>query len=244
MSPARRALVAIVVFSVAGPLFAADAVRGSGNGIVQQRELGAFSGVALGGPFQLVLRQGVQEAVEVRGDDNVVPLVETRIETSVGGRRSLQVDLRRGARLAPSTRVVITVDFVRLDDLALGGSGEITGSGLRSQALAVSIGGTGSVRLAALEAERLDVSIGGSGTLDVQGRAGRLELNIGGSGRAAAGKLVAKDVRISVAGSGHAEVNAATTLEVAIAGGGEVLHVGSAQPRTTIVGSGKVRRGA
>ena len=244
MSPARRAFVAIAVLSVAGPLFAADAVRGSGAVIAQQRQLGAFSGVALGGPFQLVLRQGTREAVEVRGDDNVVPLVETRIETGAGGRRSLHVDLQRGARLAPSTRVVITVDFVRLDDLALGGSGEISGSGLRSQALAVSIGGTGSVRLTALEAERLDVSIGGSGILDAQGRAGQLELSIGGSGRVQAGTLAARDVRVNLAGSGRAHVNAATSLEITIAGSGEVVHEGGAQPRTTVIGSGTVRRGA
>ena len=243
MSPSRRALVAIALFSVAGMALAADAVRGSGNVVAQQRELGEVSGVALGGPFELVLRQGTREAVEVRSDDNILALVETRIETGSGGRRSLQVDLRRGTRLAAATRVVVTVDFVRLDDLAIGGSGEISGNGLRSDALAVSIGGSGTIRLAALNAARLDVSIGGSGTLEAEGRAGRLEVSIGGSGRVQAGKLVAKDVRVSVAGSGHAQVNASTTLEITIAGSGEVVHEGSAQPRTTVVGSGTVRRG-
>lgn len=166
MSRSRRALVAIALFSVAGMALAADAVRGSGTVVAQPRELGAFSGVALGGPFELVLRRGTREAVEVRADDTIVPLVETRIETNAGGRRSLTADLRRGARLAPSTRVVVTVDFVHLDELSLGGGGEISGSGLRSEA-----------------------------------------------------------------------------LEVSITGSGEVVHEGSAQPRTTVVGSGTVRRG-
>ena len=244
MSPSRRALVAVALSTLAGLALAAEAVRGSGNVVTQQREVGSFSGVALNGPFELVLRQGTREAVEVRGDGNVVPLVETRVETSAGGRRSLHVDLQRGTRLAPSTRVVVTVDFVRLDDLALGGSGEISSSGLRSNALAVSIGGSGTIRLAGLQAQRLDVSIGGSGSLDAQGQAGRLELSIGGSGNVEAGQLVAQDVRVSVAGSGNAKVNASTTLEVAIAGSGDVVHTGSAQPRVSVAGSGTVRRGA
>jgi len=245
MSLARRpflALAALALVPVARGAHAAETlVRGSGVAATQRRDVGAFAGVGLGAPFAVVLRPGPREAIEIVADDNIVALVQTTLRGS-GGDRSLQIDLPRETRVEPRTPIVVTIDYVRLEDLAVGGSGSITARSMKAEKLEAAIGGSGRIDLADLDAGRLVVAIGGSGTLRADGRARTLSVSIGGSGRCDAERLVASDVSVSVAGSGDTRVRAETTLRASIAGSGDVYHSGAAVPQAAVVGSGRLKR--
>ena len=242
MAMTRRpflAATATAIFAIA--FFNCSSVFAAAAADTEQRNVGAFSRVAIGGPFEVVLRPAAKESVEVRAAAEVLPLVETRVEGS-GSERGLRIELRRGTQLPAGTPIVVTVGFVQLESVGLGGNGRLSGSGLRAPRLAVSLGGNGSVRLAALDVERLDVSLGGSGRFEAEGRAGRLELSIGGSGNVDASRLQVRDARVSIAGSGDARIRADSTLEATIAGSGSVVYDGAAQPRVTVIGSGSVKK--
>lgn len=244
MSFARRPLLALLGLGFtlgARCATAASPVPGSGVAATERRDVGAFAGVALGAPFAVVLRAGSREAIEIVADDNLLPLIETRLR-GTGADRTLDIDLRRGTRVDPRTPIVVTVDVVRLHNLALGGSGSIGARALKTAKLDVAIGGTGSIDLADLDVGSLSVAIGGSGALRTDGKARTLSISIGGSGRCDAERLVAGDVSVSVAGSGATRVRAETTLSATIAGSGDVHHSGAATPQVAIVGSGRVRR--
>ena len=225
MSVARRPLLAFAGFALLPVArYAAGAetlVKGSGVASTQRRDVGTFVGVGLAAPFAVVLRAASREAIEIVADDNILPLVQTQLKGS-GNERSLQIDLPRDTRVEPRTPIVITVDYVRLQDLAIGGSGKID--------------------LAGLDAERLSVAIGGSGTFRADGRARTLSVSIGGSGRCDAERLVAADVSVSIGGSGDARVRAETALSASIAGSGDLYHAGAAVPQAAIVGSGRIKR--
>ena len=109
-------------------------------------------------------RQGLRDAAEVRDDDNVVPLVETRDGGRRGrrGRRSLRVDRRRGISLAPSTRAVVTADFDRLD-MNLGGSGSVQAGKRAAKDVRIHLAGSGSSRAQANAASALAITIAGRG---------------------------------------------------------------------------------
>ncbi len=149
----------------------------------------------------------------------------------------------RETRVEPRTPVVVTVDFVRLESLALGSSGTITGQRLHLGKLAAAVGGSGEMRLPALEvATTLEVSVGGSGRIAADGRARSLSVSVAGSGRCDLDRLVAGDVSVAVAGSGTARVHARTSLGATIAGSGDVLYRGDVTPSSTIVGNGRLKR--
>ncbi len=218
-----------------------DVVQGSGLAATQRREVGAFTAVALGAPFSVVLRQGSREGVEIVADGNLMPFIETKI--SGRGERTLTIGVARDARIDPRTPVVVTIDFVRLDGIALGSSGRITGQGLRLDALSAAIGGSGAILLPALDvATMLDVSIGGSGKVVADGRASKLSVTVAGSGRCDLENLVAGDVSVAIAGSGTARVHALTSLSATIAGSGEILYLGDVSPSSTIIGNGRLKR--
>jgi len=245
MSLARRSLLAcagLALLPFPRHARAADAlVKGSGVGATQRRDVGAFTGVGLGAPFAVVLRPGAREAIEIAADDNILALVRTTVNDS-GRHRSLQIDLPRETRIEPRTPVVVTIDYVRIEDLAIGGAGSISAKALKTAKLGAAIGGSGTIDLAGLDADQLSVAIGGSGTFRADGRAPALSVTIGGSGRCDTERLVASDVSVTVAGSGDARVRAETTLRASIAGSGDVYHTGAAVPQVAIVGSGHLKR--
>ncbi|MEO7114445.1 MAG: head GIN domain-containing protein [Caldimonas sp.] len=244
MPLSRRLFVAAACAPLIGPAPASaarDMVVGSGVAATQHRNPAGFSSIALGAPFWLVLRQGTREGIEIVADDNLLPLIETRIT----GRdeRTLTIQLPRETRVEPHTPVVVTVDFVKLESLALGSSGTITGQGLHLVKLAAAVGGSGDMRLSALEvATTFEVSVGGSGRITADGRARSLSARVAGSGRCDLDHLVAGDVSVALAGSGTARVYAQTSLNVTIVGSGDVLYRGEVTPSATLVGNGRLKR--
>ena len=245
MSLARRpflALAGLAVFCSASPAVgAAEVVRGSGVATTQRRDLGGFVAVALSGPFAVVVRAGAREAIEIVADDNLLPLIETTLRGS-GSNRTLDIALAKNTRIEPRTPIVVTVDVVRLERLAIGGSGSIEATSLKTPKLEAAIGGSGSIGLGELDAGDLSVAIGGSGSFRADGRARKLAVNIGGSGNCETERLIAGDVAVSVAGSGAARVRAENALSASIAGSGDVYHSGAATPQIAIVGTGHVKR--
>lgn len=241
----RRCLLfaAFVVPMLGSPLASAvdDSVRGSGVAMTQRREIGSFSAVALGAPVAVVLRAASREAIAIVGDDNILPLIETRL-TGSGSSRTLEIVVPRHTRIEPRTPVVVTIDYVRLDALSVGGSGSISSNGMKATRLAASIGGSGAMTLAGLEVDQLEVAVGGSGSVNTDGRARKLSVSIAGSGVCQAERLIAGDVAVSMAGSGSARVHAETSLHASIVGNGDVYHAGPASPQASIVGSGRLRR--
>ncbi|HEX4236157.1 MAG TPA: head GIN domain-containing protein [Caldimonas sp.] len=246
MTFARRPFLALaaltLALAVASPsAFAADTVRGTGVAATDRRDVGAFVGVAVGGSIAVVLRQGNREAIEIVADDNVLPLIETEVRGS-GDERTLQIDFVKNARVEPRTPIVVTVDFVRLERLALGGSGSIDGKAIKTAKLKAAIGGSGSIGLGGIDVGDLAVSIGGSGSFRADGQARNLAVNIGGSGHCDAERLTASDVTVAMAGSGDARVHADSALKATIAGSGDVYYSGAATPHVAIVGSGRVKK--
>lgn len=241
MNPRRR-LIAVSLAALSLPaLSSSREVRGSGRIASERRELAGFDRLAVAGDFEVELHQGSVEAVELTGDDDLLPLIKTVIEGRDGS-RSLRISPRRDLDLRPSRPIRIRVELIGLHGISLAGTTRLKASGLRTPRLSLSLGGSGDIVLAALESERLAVNVGGSGRVTADGRSPEVALALAGSGTVTLAGLAADDVSISVAGSGTADVRADRRLKVSIAGSGRVRHSGAAVPTVSIVGSGDVRR--
>lgn len=240
--PQRRIVLIALGAAACGPAFAAQPPdRGSGRIVSERRPAAGFDRVSISGSFQVEIHQGSVEGVELSGDDNLLALIETKVE-GTPGTAVLEIRPKDDVQLAPTQPLRLRIDLLRLSAIDLGGASHVTAPGVHAARLGVSIGGTGSVDLAGLAAERLAVNIGGSGRVSADGRAGALAVNLGGSGECALSRLAVDEAKVSIAGSGKVEVNAGKQLSVSIAGSGRVMHSGAAVPRVSIVGSGSVQR--
>lgn len=242
--PARRLLLASTALAALAAVGCAHAqtVTGSGRIVSEARAVSGFEAVQLEASMKLVVRQAAAEAVQVRGDDNLLPLLETLVEQR-RGEPTLVVRWKRSANIRHAGEIVVSVDAVRLKALAASGSGSIEAAAFKTPSMRLSVAGSGDIRVPALEAADVDASIAGSGDVKVGGKAQRVKVSIAGSGDADLGALEADDVAVSIAGSGDANVTAASALSVSIAGSGDVRYGGAVTAvKSRIVGSGDVRR--
>ncbi len=216
-------------------------LQGSGKLQTEPRAVDGFSAIELHGSMNLVLRQSAREAVELRADDNLLALVETRV-VSRSGVPTLQVRTRDGASYSSRNPITVTVDVVTLSALSVRGSGNVSGEGLKAPALKIVLAGSSDVKLQKLSLDEASLKISGSGNAELSGKATRLSLSISGSGDINTRELEADEVSVSIAGSGGASVNARKALGVSIAGSGSVDYVGDATVKTSVAGSGRVKK--
>ena len=251
LAPIRRTLLSIGLVALAAtpallvplPTRAESRVQGSGHVVTVQRSLPLLASglapdaVAIAGDLRVELVQGTSPGITLVGDDNLLPLVETRLRG-----RSLHLGPRDDHDLAARQPIRVRLVLPALTTLAVGGSGQVEARGWRTPRLQVALGGSGGVALTDLDAARLDVNIGGSGHVQATGKGSQLDLTIGGSGSGRFDDYAVDSGRVTVAGSGSAAVRAERSLSVTIAGSGNVVQAGAAEPRSSIVGSGRVTR--
>ncbi len=196
-------------------------VTGSGRLATESRTLPPFEAISLQGPMRLVIRQGAAHSAQLRADDNLLPLIVTRVVLR-GGVATLEIGAREGSSFTTRSEMVVSVETVTLRALANSASGD--------------------VELQALQTSALSLTVSGSGGVQAAGRTDKLAIEITGSGAVDAGRLDSAAVTVAIAGSGDADVLAHRSLTVSIAGSGGVTHAGEAQAKTAITGSGSVRR--
>lgn len=244
--PARRALLiagasGAAILLAPGPAAAdwfgdGEKVEGSGRRIDDTRTLGSFNAIRLEGPFDLELVNAPTEDVVVHGDDNLVPMVLTRLDG-----QTLVIDTKRGSRWHSRRGLSVTIHFRDLNSLMLSGSGDVKADRISTRRFDTSISGSSDVVIDTLNAEIVAVSLAGSGDFKAAGTAQTQAYNIAGSGDVMARDLQGETVAVRIAGSGDASVYATGSLEVSIAGSGDVSYRGTPPKlRKSITGSGSV----
>jgi hypothetical protein len=233
------ALVGACVLALAPPTQAAsDAPRAA----TEQRQVSDFEAIALAGSMDITVRQGAREGVEIQADEKLLPLIETVVETGLAG-RTLHIRFKRGERIYNHGRIHVSVDVVKLSALTTAGSGDVVIEALKTPSLKLAISGSSDTRLNSLATDALEVRISGSGDVAASGSARRVMLSIAGSGDANLSALAADDVQVRIAGSGDADVTANQSLDVAVAGSGDVRYGGKVSAvKTSMAGSGTLSR--
>jgi hypothetical protein len=209
------------------------AVAGSGPVVSEVQEIGRFNALRVSTDARVLVRQGDRHAVEVRGEANVVPLIEMRLENG-----SLVVE---DARRFTSSTAEVVVTVRRLGAIAASGSTALVAEGLKAHALSLALGGSSTVNLRGAALDSLQAAMGGSSALKASGTVGELTLDLGGSSSVQAEQLQAKSGTINGGGSSQARVWVSDALTVALGGSAGVSYYGAARPTQATSGSSSVR---
>ena len=208
-----------------------ESVQGSGNIITQEREVAEFRKVYLKGSGKVFLTPGETQFLEIKTDDNIMPLIETRVS---GNRLTIS---HGNHRLRPTSfEVYITIR--NLEGVGISGSGDITGMGrFETESLYAEISGSGDADLEVLT-RFLETRISGSGAIDLAGKAEEFIVSVSGSGKINAFDVDARHVSVKVSGSGDCRISASESLDARISGSGDVYYRGQPKIDARISGSG------
>lgn len=192
--------------------FSSDSIRECNNGPADARQPGEGATVVLAGKGR------------IRLEDAPLVVLRTPRDVDVNAGSGVYGAVGRGARSV---------------ELGSGGCGNWTVANVEGR-LDISLGGSGTVR--AGTSHTLDASVGGSGSV-FTGPTGGLEASIGGSGSIAVASIDGP-VDVAIGGSGDITIRGgrATSMDVAVAGSGNVRFDGiAASLDASIAGSGDVR---
>ena len=198
--------------------FSTGHVTGSGVAVTESRHVPPFTGVELAGSNNVTVRIGRTQSVVVRGDDNLVQRVTTRVSAG-----TLVVGNKPGSF---TTKAPMSVEVVvpSLDTLALSGSGNVAANGVR--------------------AEHLKVSLSGSGTLNASGSAQRSTSRSAGPASFSSGSLSSRDAHAVLTGSGQIVVHATDSLDGMVQGSGDIVYSGNpARVTKSVTGVGTIAGG-
>ena len=176
MRCSRRPLLALAAFGCAlGPRLAwsIDRLARIGVAVTERRDVGTFSAiVARRRPSRSLLKPAPRESIEIVADDNVLPLIETRVARPRRTARALEIEWPPHARIDPRTPVVRhrRLRSPRRRSRSAARVASAAAHCARTSSTA-SIGGSGTVSLTGIDAREVAVTIGGSGRFDGEGRA-------------------------------------------------------------------------
>lgn len=217
MSTSARSILAVLSLTTVLLGLTGCGTRGSGVAASETRELDAFTGIESGGALDLIVHVGAHEQkVVLSGDDNILPVIETRI-------RGNKLVIEHEGWLRPELPLLLEVWVPSLDTLEASGAINIEVEGLSSG--------------------KFDLDLSGATDAELSGRVERLDIDASGAADVDASELEATSVVIDMSGAGEAKVWATQVLEVDISGAGRVVYWGDPTDlRQDISGAGSVRK--
>lgn len=188
-------------------------VPGSGVSATEVRTLENFNRVRFYGSGSAFITIGAPRSFEITGDDNLLPLIETRVQDGA-------LIIEPNQSINPVVELVVRIGIPDLRGVTLAGSAdaEITG----------------------ITGEEFAIDISGSGDAIAAGSTDRFSATINGAGNVKATDLQASEASISISGSGDVEVHTTDDLEVTVMGSGSVRYRGDPKITRTVFGSGSI----
>ena len=205
---------ALAVFAL--PAVLPTKIVGSGNVVTETRSVSGFHSVELASSGEVIITQGDAEGVVVEAEDNLLPIIETRV--TEGG--TLRLGLKTHEELHYTKRLLVKA--------------------LTSDKFKVTLAGSGNVNVGDLKADTVTVEIAGSGDVKLAGKATKQTVKVVGSGDYQAGALQTGAATVSVTGSGDCELAASDTLDISINGSGDVSYHGNPTVTKHVSGSGDI----
>jgi hypothetical protein len=171
-----------------------NGVQGNGVAKTDTRSLAPFKAVDADSAVDVEIHLGAVQSVRVLGDENLLPLIETRLDGD-----TLRIRETKGVSSRNPLKVVLTMPA--LDKVAQSGAGDLLVDGLDADAftfssdgpgdahlsgkvahLTLNSGGAGDVLLSKLQADDLKLTMSGPGDLHLQGMLKRLDAHVTGAG--------------------------------------------------------------
>ena len=212
-------------------------IEGSGTMKKETRSLSSYTSIQLGHDFEVILWPD-SSFIALEMDDNLLPLVETKVEKS-----QLKLKIKEDHSLFPSQKIKVTIGVPKaVNRIVCGGIASVQSlDTLQLDSLFLSISGNGVADLHC-QSDMLWASISGSGQMTLKGQTGVLSLRVAGSGNLQALDLQSRLVKASISGSGNAHVNASYQLDADIGGSGVLYYQGKPEIiNKHIGGSGRLR---
>ncbi|MBC7899933.1 MAG: DUF2807 domain-containing protein [Saprospiraceae bacterium] len=175
-------------------------IGGSGNIVTQKRDLNDFTGIDVGGVFEVEVVSQKDFSVEIDADDNLLPLIKTEVRNGV-----LRISTDEEIKSKNTIRVRISAPDV--DSIGTSGVAKVSLTDVKNSDLKIDASGASKVTVAG-ETANLSVEISGASHLNAEG-------------------LRAENAGVDASGASHVNVNVLEQLKAGASGASKINYTGS-----------------
>jgi hypothetical protein len=212
-----------------------DCTDGSGNVIAQDRTIDSFDSIEISTDASLTYTQGISQQLHIEAEDNLIDMIETKVENGV-----LKVYTKNNGCLRSTRPIRIAVSSQDMKKISILGSGKVTSTNtIQSDHLDLVLIGSGEIDVGS-QTNSIKIEIPGSGTIRLGGNTTEMDASILGSGSLKAYDLNADFAKVDITGSGKAEVFVIKELNATIMGSGSIDYKGNATVSKNEFGSGDI----
>jgi hypothetical protein len=212
---------------------------GSGNVISESKPVSNFTQISLNGIGELLITQGENEALQIEAEDNVLPIIEIKVENQVLSINFNNKDWQDN--VIPTKPIKFYVTVKDLSRINLSGTASISAGSLNLSNLEIISSGAGSIKIRNLSADRLTINMSGVGGSDLNGKVTEQLIYISGTGVYNGEDLESSKANVTVTGAGNAVIWATESLDVVISGAGNVDYYDEPHVTQSISGVGNIR---
>ena len=198
-------------------------VTGNGHVVEESRDISGFTGVLISSGIDVYLSEGDHFEVRVEADENLLDVIETKMNGSM-----LEVGTDRvNIRNAKSKKVHVTLP--ELSALKISSAGDCEGQTLfHCDDLDLSVSSAGDLSLE-VKARRIDLGISSSGDVKLAGETEVFDVSLSSAGDLHAFDLEAGRVKVNVSSAGDARVNAREEISMSASSAGNIYYKGDAK---------------
>lgn len=174
--------------------------HGSGNVVLEKRDVGDFNGVDVGGVFQVEIVAQKDPGVEIEADDNLLPLIKTEVNGGV-------LKISTNGNIKSKSAIRVRISALDIDSIEASGASKVSVSDIKNSELKIDTSGASKVTLSG-ETGSLSVDISGASSLNANG-------------------LKAENATVDASGASYADVNVSEQLIADASGASKINYSGS-----------------
>jgi len=217
-------------------LSSCDQEMGSGNIVTEKRQTGNFTGISVGGAFEVEIKPGPVTQVEVESDDNVIGFIETKVSGDV-----LKIRTKSGTGFNNAHfKVYITAPEINSINTSGAANVKVIGQLTSTGKISMDVSGAGKCT-ASVDAPEIYAQVSGAGNVDISGKTRNYTAKVSGSGDLKSGDLQSENTDVEVSGAGNARVHASISLKAEASGAGNIYYKGGAAVQQKTSGAGNVK---
>ena len=171
-----------------------------GQVIKENRAVGSFASIEVGGAFHVVLIQGDKYSVVVEADEDIIERIETEV-------RGNELRITQLGKINDPGVLKVYVEFKDLERLDISGAAEVESREL-------------------IKGRDLEVLVSGAGNVNLSYQGGSFEADISGAGNYHAYDLPCQNLEIKTTGVGNARVLASKKIKAYARGAGNISYRG------------------
>lgn len=224
-------LTAIIVLS------SCDHESGSGNIINEKRSVDEFSGITVGGSFEVEVKVGATQQVEVEADDNIIKYVKTTVSGN-----TLRIRLE-GGHSYNNVHLKVYVTTPGLKKIDASASAEVKVLDVLKNDGKISFDANSSADIEAeVDAPAVDAEASSSGTIKLSGKTKDYTARASSSGDIKSFELLTENADVDANSSGSIDLHASVTLKANASSSGSIEYRGAASVNKSVSSSGSVEK--